>query len=164
MEGNLMGESKGSLALRAVMKRKVITVDAADTASTAAEVMTRNGVGCVVVTDKQNAVGIITERDMVRVLSKSQVARGLKAMDIMSTPIIAVEPSMEIVDAVEFMIKKNIKKLPIVEQGKLVGIVTFTDFAMLQPAIAHVMTKLLASGQIPPRFMKYTGSERPYVV
>lgn len=146
------------------MKRRVVTVDEEASVAKTVDMMQKNEVGSVVVTRKRKAVGIVTERDIIKLVNRHRGTRGVKAKDIMSTPMIAAEPNVEILEAVEFMVKKKIKKLPVVEGEKLVGIVTFTDFATLQPAIAEVLQKLRAVQEIPQRFMKYSGMEKRYVI
>lgn len=146
------------------MKRKVVTIDEKASLAKTVDVMQKNEVGSVVVTRNRKAVGIITERDIIKLITRHRKTRSAKAKDIMSTPMIAAAPNVEMLEAVEFMVKKKIKKLPIVEGERLVGIVTFTDFATLQPAIAELLQKLGAVEEIPQRFMKYSGTEKRYII
>jgi CBS-domain-containing membrane protein len=73
---------------------------------------------------------------------------------IMSKPVVTVEPETMLDDAVELMFKHRIKKLPVVEgrDGKLVGLVTLTDIARINPALMKTLRELFeARNEAPPR-------------
>jgi CBS-domain-containing membrane protein len=99
-----------------------------DTVQDIAVLINKYQIGCVIVVDEEQPVGIVTERDiMKRVVSKGFVPKNLKAADVMSKPLITASPSMAAGDAAKVMLKWNIKKLPVAEEGSLVGVVTLTD-------------------------------------
>lgn len=110
------------------MVKDVITVGAEATVSEAVELMNKHEIGCLVVMKKAKPVGIVTERDMLkRVLAGFKHPEKLKVREIMSKPLVAAKPQMEIEDAAGIMLRRRIKKLPVVENGHLVGLVTLTD-------------------------------------
>jgi signal-transduction protein with cAMP-binding, CBS, and nucleotidyltransferase domain len=110
------------------MVEKVITVKPNDTIKTVAELMNQNEIGCVIVINHEKPVGIVTERDMIkRVICKSAKSEETKVSDIMSHPLVDVSPNMTAGDAAKLMLERNIKKLPVVQNGQLVGLVTLTD-------------------------------------
>jgi len=144
-----------SLKIENVMVVDVVTVEAEATVKEAVELMNRNEIGCLVVVDEEEKpVGIITERDLLtRVLANRKDPVKSKVKDIMSKPLVTGTPHMEIETAVRLMFKKKIKKLPVVEDGRLVGLVTLTDLVRFQPQIIRIL-KELSSKQLPPKHMK----------
>jgi CBS domain-containing protein len=117
-----------SQKLRKIMVEKVITAGLDMPVKEVANLMNRNQIGCIVIVDKGEAVGIVTERDMInRVVCKEKAVENLRAMDIMSSPLVNASSNMRAGDAAKIMLEWNIKKLPVVDGGKLVGIVTLTD-------------------------------------
>ncbi|MEM0364137.1 MAG: CBS domain-containing protein [Candidatus Nitrosocaldus sp.] len=126
------------ILLKDIMIRDVITISPDKTAQDAARLMAEHGIGSVVVMDSDKVIGIITERDLVRkVCAKDIPSSKVKIQDIMSTPIITAEPDLPIEAAVQRMFNNKIRRLPIVENGRLVGIVTISDIAK------HMRTKWL---------------------
>ncbi len=110
-----------------IMTRKVITVPAKEKVSKALDIMSKNDIGSLVVVDQDQPVGIVTERDIVRRLVKNRKTTDASVGDLMSRPLIMAEPETPSWEAFRIMLKKRIRRLPIVEKGKLVGIVTERD-------------------------------------
>jgi len=137
-----------------VMIEDVITVDSDATVMEAVELMNKHEIGCLIVTRKGKAVGIVTERDFLRrVLAESRDPKKTRVRQIMSKPLIFGEPDMDIEDAARLMFRKKIKKLPVVENGRLLGLVTLTDLARFQPQIMKLL-KQIANKELAPRRMK----------
>ena len=114
--------------IKDVMVGDVITIGAEVAVRKAVRLMNRHEIGCLVVVEDRKPIGIVTERDMLkRVLSTSRDPRAVKVREIMSKPLVFMEPKMNIGDAVKLMFEHKIKKLPIVKKGHLVGLVTLTD-------------------------------------
>ena len=135
------------------MIKEVITVDAKSTVKQAADVMNRFEIGCLIVTDNEKAIGIVTERDLLRrVVSELRSPKRTKVSTVMSKPIIVVEPDMDLEEAAKLMFKLKIKKLPVVGSGKLIGLVTLSDLARFQPQMIRILRKL--SEQMAPKRMK----------
>ena len=91
--------------------------------------MKEGKVGSIIIMDQNNnPVGIITERDIVRrVISEGKDPKTTKTTEIMSKPLITVEKGTYLYDVAKKMVKNKIRRLPIVNDNKLVGIVTVTD-------------------------------------
>ncbi len=135
------------------MVKEVITVDEKSTVKQAADVMNRFEIGCLIVTKEGKAVGILTERDLLkRVVSEAKRPTSTKVLRVMSRPIIVVEPDMDLEEAAKLMFKLKIKKLPVVESGKLMGLITLSDLARFQPQMIRILRKL--SAQMAPKRMK----------
>ncbi len=132
-----------------------VRIDA--TVKEAVEIINKHEIGCLIVTKNGKTIGIMTERDILkRIIPKSKNPEKTKVSEIMSTPLIVGGPDMYIEDAARLMFKKDIKKLPIMEDGKLVGLLTFSDIARIvhtQP-LAKVIRELNKKGWLPPKRMK----------
>jgi len=143
-----------SLNVEDVMVDEVITIEAGVTVQEAVRIMNKHEIGCLIVVLTEKPVGIITERDMLtRVLAKSLDPEKVKVSDIMSAPLIVGKPEMEIESAVRLMFKTKIKKLPVVRDGKLIGLVTLTDLTRFQPHMIRILKKLSVT-ELPPKRLK----------
>ena len=142
-----------SLRIEDVMVKEVITIDEASTVKQAANTMNKYEIGCLIVTRNRKAVGILTERDLLkRVVSQGKSEMRTKVSTVMSKPIIVVEPDMDLEEAARLMFKLKVKKLPVVDRGRLVGLVTLTDIARFQPQMIRLLKKL--SKKMAPKRMQ----------
>ncbi len=114
-----------------IMVKNVITVDKDEAVSNAVDIMNEHNIGCLIVVSDGIAIGILTERDLLkRVLAKSKDPRETKVREVMTRPLIYVGPDTDIDKAKEIMSKFGIKKLPVIDsEGRLVGLLTVTDIA-----------------------------------
>ncbi|MDH5376536.1 MAG: CBS domain-containing protein [Candidatus Bathyarchaeota archaeon] len=143
-----------SLKVEDVMVREVITIDENSTVKEAAEVMNKFEIGCLIAVRKGKAIGMITERDLLkRVVAEAKDATETEVKDVMSSPLVVVEPSVELEEAVKLMFQMKIKKLPVVDGKRLVGLITLTDIARFQPQMIKLL-KQLAKRQAAPKSMK----------
>jgi len=147
-------ESGATLRVEDVMVREVMTIDENATVKEAAEVMNKFEIGCLIAVRKGKAMGILTERDLLkRVVAESKDATKTKVRDVMSSPLVVVEPNMDLEEAVRLMFQMKIKKLPVVDEKRLVGLVTLTDIARFQPQMIRILRQL-AMRQAAPKSMK----------
>ncbi len=143
-----------SLKVEDVMVRDVITIDENSTVKEAADVMNKFEIGCLIAVRKGKAMGIITERDLLkRVVAEARDVNKTKVKNVMSSPLVVVEPSMDLEEAVKLMFQMKIKKLPVVEEKHLVGLVSLTDIARFHPQMMKIL-KQLALRQATPKSMK----------
>jgi len=162
--GNLYGKlddkigGASKLDVKEIMMKKVISIHADATVKEAVELMNENEIGCLIVAKKGEAVGIVTERDVLkRVVSESRGPEVTKVSEIMSKPLIVGGPDMYVEDAARLMFKRNIKKLPVMKNGRLVGLVTLSDIARvarIEPQIVKVVEELRKTGWLPPKRME----------
>ena len=113
--------------LSEIMTRKVITMDISERVEEALRLMVKYDIGSVVVTDKEKPVGIITERDITRAALRGDSMLRIPARSLMSRPLQTVTPDIEIWRTFELMLKLGVRRLPVVEDGRLVGLVTEKD-------------------------------------
>lgn len=116
-------------SVKDLMTEVVVTLDMHKTVSDAATLMTEKTKGCLVVTDGNVPVGIVTERDLVRRVMAKQLSLDVKASEIMSKPLITIDPDSSIREAARLMLKNKIRRLPVVKDKELIGIVVASDFA-----------------------------------
>jgi len=116
------------LELQDVMIRTVLTVSPDATIVEAAERMTEKNVSCILVADPAGQIiGIVSERDILKKVVAQAHARTPMVAEIMTSPLISASPSLSIFEASRMMESKNIKRLPILQDGRLLGIVTLTN-------------------------------------
>jgi CBS domain-containing protein len=113
--------------LSEIMTRKVITVEISERVEEALRLMVKYDIGSIVVMDKEKPVGIITERDITRAALRGDSMLRIPARSLMSRPLETVTPETEIWQTFELMLKLGVRRLPVVEDGKLVGLVTEKD-------------------------------------
>jgi CBS domain-containing protein len=111
----------------ALMTTSVVTVTRDATVREALQAMIDRDIGSVVVMDQAAAVGVFTERDVTRRILAHAGILEEHVGDLMSAPPITVTPDGQVIDAFELMNQKRIRRLPVVEGGRLVGIVTEGD-------------------------------------
>ena len=115
-----------------IMKNTVISVDSSLTVKDAAKMMEDSGVGCVVVMDNGVATGILTERDFVRRIAAHEKPLSTPVKEVMSSPLIVINPDETVWQLAELMKQRRIHKVPVVnEDGRLIGIVTSTDLTRI---------------------------------
>ena len=107
------------------MRKPPVTVSPSDTASVLMFKMINENIGAVLVVDEEKAVGIVTERDLLkRVIINGKNVYETKAEDVMSKPLISIEADGTIKEALELMREKNIRRLAVTKNKALVGLVT----------------------------------------
>jgi len=115
------------ITVRDIMTKSVIAVDSSITVNEAAKMMEDLKVGAVIVMEKNTPVGIITDRDFaVKIVAHAyQITTPIK--QIMSTPLIAISPDESVWMVADLMYTRGIRKLPVIEDDQVVGIITSTD-------------------------------------
>ena len=120
--------------IKDVMITEVITVDVNTDLRKAVERMNSHEIGCLIVLEKGSYVGILTERDVLkRIVAEARNPEETMVGDVMSKPLVVVNPESSLEEAINLMIEKKIKKLPVIENRKLVGLVTMTEIARVHP-------------------------------
>ena len=112
-----------------LMTKDALTIDSNKTIIEAAALMSQNDVGDLVVTENHTPVGIVTERDFVRRVLAVGKSASTRVSEVMSSPLRVIDPEAPIKEAARRMVNKKIRRLPVIEDNKLVGIITATDFA-----------------------------------
>jgi CBS domain-containing protein len=115
-------------SVKDIMTKEVITVDVNKSVFEAAQLMTTKSLGCLIVVDKGLPVGIITERDLVRRIVAKRSSVDLRVVEVMTKTLVAVNPDTSLKEAARVMSTNKIRRLPVLKQNQLVGIVVASDF------------------------------------
>jgi CBS domain-containing protein len=138
------------MLVKDVMSSPATTIEENAPANRVAELMDKQDLGCIIVTSKDGKpIGIITERDLVlRVLSKNAKPDTLKAREVMTSPLITIEPDATITDTARRMSRLNIRRLGVVYKGQLVGIISSKDVLGVMPELLEmIQEKALIEGE-----------------
>jgi signal-transduction protein with cAMP-binding, CBS, and nucleotidyltransferase domain len=141
---------RSKMLVKDIMSSPVITTDEDATANRAAQLMDKNGIGCIVVTSKDGKpLGIITEKDLVsRVLANNIKPDSLKAREVMTSPLITIDPSEKINEAARRMSRLNIRRLGVMYKEQLVGILSSKDVLAVMPELIEMtQEKALLEGE-----------------
>jgi CBS domain-containing protein len=119
-----------TMKVERIMVRNVITLQRDFSAYIAVKIMNENRIGCLVVVNNGQVVGILTERDVLeRLVEKCKNPKETRVSEIMTEKVMVGKPDMELVEATRLLFEKKVKKLPIVDGDRLVGLITLTDIA-----------------------------------
>ena len=119
--------NSSSILIQDVMTRALITVNLSTTVLQVAKMMEQGGIGAIMVQNNSNPVGIVTDRDFATKIAANNLPFDTPVEKIMSSPLITINHNEPISAAAERMTTKKIRKLPVTENGKVVGIITSTD-------------------------------------
>jgi len=132
---------RAKMLVKDIMSSPVRTADEMETTNNIAVTMSKEGLGAVIITDKEKKpIGIITERDLVvRVLAKNNKPDQVKAKEIMTSPLITIDPDTAINDVARKMSRLNIRRLGIVYKGNMIGIVSDKDVLGVMPELIEII-------------------------
>lgn len=118
------------MQVREIMTTRIISVSSNSTVKDAALLMNKNNIGSVPVVDSGSVRGMLTDRDIVlRCVAESKDAGNLKVADICSQGAISVKPDETVSNAMHLMSSEQVRRLPVVDNGKLIGMLSFADIA-----------------------------------
>ena len=129
--------------IRDIMEKDVITIENDKTAQDAAKIIAEKDISFLVIMNDGSPQGVLSESDFVRkVAAEDRKASEIKISEIMSYKFRSVEPTTTIEDAIQKMLNNNIRRLIIIDDEKLVGVITQTDLA------SYLRDQLLVDGTI----------------
>ncbi|CAB1253582.1 CBS domain-containing protein [Clostridium sp. MT-14] len=118
------------MKVKDIMTKSVISLKADDTIERAAEIMEQNNIGAVPVCDGDRVIGIITDRDIaIRSAVKGESYNSKTVRDIMSSNPVTSSPDMDLRDVSRVMSERQVRRIPVVENEHLVGMVSLGDLA-----------------------------------
>jgi CBS domain-containing protein len=153
---------RSKMLVKDVMSSPVITIEENAPVNRAAELMDKDDLGCIIVTNKQGKpLGIITERDLVvRVLAKNVKPDSLKANEVMTAPLITIEPDATISDVARRMNRLNIRRLGVLYKGQITGLISSKDVLGVMPELIETIQER-ARIENESRAPEETGEEEP---
>jgi len=123
-----------ALEVRDVMTPQVVTEDEEAPVTKISMDMEVSGIGSVVITKEGKPTGIITDRDIAtKVIMKNRRPSEIKAKEIMSAPLTTIEPDASIEKACELLAENGIRRVPVIEDDKLVGIISVRNILTRNP-------------------------------
>lgn len=131
-----------------IMKKVVLTIDASMTATDAAKMMDDASVGAIVVIQENIAVGIVTERDIVRrIVAKGKPSK-INVKEVMSPNLVVINPKNTIMELARLMKDRQIHRVPVIKDGRLIGMVTSFDLVKYcsiggEPEISKITDQIL---------------------
>lgn len=115
------------MKVKDIMTKNVKTISPNATMEEAAQEMRKNKIGCLVVVEGEKPIGIITERDLAYKIIAQGKSLETKVKEVMSSDLKTIDKDADIKQAAKLMASHVIRRLPVVEKGKLIGIVTIDD-------------------------------------
>ncbi|MEI6058308.1 MAG: CBS domain-containing protein [archaeon] len=126
-----------------LMTRNFIWVSSDADLEKSARLMLKKRVGSLIVKDGDKLKGILTEKDIVWVVlkkSKSDLS-GILVKDVMRRKVVSIKPSADIMEALSKMKKKKIRRLPVVENNKVIGMLTVNDILRIDPTLFAMISE-----------------------
>jgi CBS domain-containing protein len=129
--------------IKEIMRRYVVTVDTKASLVDAAKIMANNRIGSVIVMEKGALKGIVTADDVTAAVARGSGLKKTKVLDVASKKLITAGPEDDILKVVRVMVKSGIKRVPVVKEGQLVGIVSDKEIMVAAPEMVDVLSERL---------------------
>ena len=134
----------GLVIVRDVMSKNVKTVKTDDTVHAAVQKMNKFEIGSVIVVSGGRPVGIITETNILRrIVGPRMDPATVWAKDIMTSPVITIDPNSDLAEAAKTMAQRRINRLPVMNGDKIVGLLSSTDIVKANPTQLGILEELL---------------------
>jgi len=137
-------EIHNGILVKELMSKNIFAIDQNASVLMVAKEMVGHDLGSIIISRGAESVGIITERDILfKTVVKNVLPGDMVCKDIMSSPIISTKPSMGIIEAMELMVKCNIRRLAVMEDDHIVGILTDKDIMGIAPGLNTILEDLI---------------------
>ncbi len=134
----------GIVQVKDVMSKDVKVVRPDTLMKEVVATMNKFDIGSVIVVQSDRPVGIITERDILkRIVEPCLAPETLRAREVMSSPVVTIRDTVSIDEAAKVMAKKKLKRLLVMGDNKLIGILTFTDIVTHVPKMLGILEELV---------------------
>ena len=134
----------GLISVRDVMTKEPRVVRRDTSVQEVVATMSKYDISSVIVVQEKRPVGMITHKDIVSKIVQTRIPPdAVKAIEVMTTPVVTISEDASIEEAAKLMSKKHIKKLVIVRNGELVGIITSSDLVRVAPQMTKLLDELL---------------------
>ncbi|MFH0798295.1 MAG: CBS domain-containing protein [Candidatus Woesearchaeota archaeon] len=151
---------KTGIRVHDAMTVRPVTVSPSLDAKECAKLMLKKKVGSLIVTESKKILGIITEKDIVeKIVAQSRDANILKAKDVMTKKVKFIAPNIDMYDAVTIMKKEKFRRLPVVHNDELVGMLTINDVMKIQPFLLDYIKEKFNIISIQKKKEKYIEGE-----
>jgi len=134
----------GIVLVRDIMSKDVRVVRPDTSIKEVVATMNKFDIGSIIIVQGDRPVGIITERDILRRLVEPCLApETLTARQIMTSPVLTINETANIEETAKLMARKRVKKLPVMNNDKIVGMITYTDIVAKVPTLLSILEELL---------------------
>jgi len=132
------------MSVRDVMTKEPRVVRRDTSVQEVVATMSKYDISSVIVVQEKRPVGLITHKDIISKIVQTRIPPdAVKAIEVMTTPVVTISEDASIEEAARVMSKKHIKKLVIVRDGELVGIITSSDLVRVAPQMTKLLDELL---------------------
>jgi len=125
------------------MSKNPVYISPNDNILESTKLMLEKHIGSLLVKEKESLLGILTERDLVRMVSLGIDPKTTKVRQIMTTKIVTITPEKDIYDAIVLMNKENLRRLPVTVNGRVIGLITLRDILTLQPTLFDLILDMV---------------------
>ncbi len=138
------GQYHINVPVKEIIKYNAVTVSADTRVDKVAEKMCRIGTGSCIVLQNNVPKGIVTEDDLTcKIVARNRKPREVFAGEIMSTPLITIDADTTVDEAAHLMISRKVRRLPVVDKQKVIGLVTIRDILPVTSELNEIMSELL---------------------
>ena len=132
------------IKVKSIMKTRVITVDSGVNISDAAKIMTNNRVGSLIIMKDRKPVGILTDDDIVGIVARGRNPKSVRIKDLpLRKKFVTATPEEGVTEVSKKMIKNGIKRVPVIRDGKLMGIVSDKELLLVSPELLDILSEKL---------------------
>ena len=128
-----------TLTVHEVMTRMPVSVGPTTSVEECAKKMLKEGVGSVLVLENGMIKGILTEKDMTKAIAEEKVMKDVRVEEIMSRNVTTIQPEKDVLEAIRVMSEKEVRRLPVVDKQKLVGLITVSDILRVEPDMLEII-------------------------
>lgn len=123
-----------------IMTRKPVSCTSNISVYDAVKKMLGNNVGSLIVVQKEELIGIITEKDLIKkVLLKRKDPKKVKVEEVMTINPVVISSDKDITEAARLMVEKDVRRLPVCDNNKLLGLITEKDLLKIEPGILDIL-------------------------
>jgi CBS domain-containing protein len=127
-----------------IMKKSVVTIDPELSLADVAKIMTNNKIGSVIIMEKTKPIGIVTDDDIVGTIAVGKDPKKIKVRGLKKkTKFVTASPDEDVLKVTKRMVKTGIKRVPVIKNGKLVGIVSDKELLLMSPELINVLSEKL---------------------
>ncbi len=125
--------------IKNIMRRNVVTVSPEDTVSIVSKKMANNNVGSVIILKNKNPIGIVTREDIINTVAHGKNPNTLKVKEFKQKRFLVAKPEDDLLSVIKEMNEIGIKRVPVVDKGKLVGILTDKEILLAAPELIEML-------------------------
>lgn len=146
---------KKEVIVKEAMKMNPVIVAPTMTVLKAVQLMKEHKIGNVIIAENNQPVGILTESDIIRkVIADQKDPKDIPVNEVMTTPVMVIDPYVSLDEAMKTMGRCNIRRLPVVENGQLTGVITQRDISLISPVLHEISREWYTISQRDERYWK----------